>query len=89
MSIDPFCHWCNLLTHDHGAIPDGEVSPFDNATVDHLVSRFFREKGTIVPKVLACDRCNKKRAEIENAFFERYYNLHDKYRKQKEYVQSI
>ena len=33
----------------------------NDATIDHLISRYSRKKGQKVPKVLACYECNQKR----------------------------
>ncbi len=89
MKDDPRCFWCEIEVIDYGPRKEGEPDPLDMATVDHLVSRFFREIGVVVPKVLACAKCNQNRAKNEEIFFKKHYNLHCKYRKQKEYVQSI
>jgi len=59
------CYWCGVEVIDF-IRKLGERTPYNAATVDHLVSRYFRKKGEVVIKVLACDRCNQKRANKEN-----------------------
>jgi hypothetical protein len=44
---------------------DGEDAPDDMATIDHVHSRFNREKGEESPKVLACHPCNLRRSRQE------------------------
>lgn len=57
------CFWCDIEVVEYG-IPD---SKFDNqSTLDHVVSKFYRDKGDDVLKVLCCHSCNKARATYEN-----------------------
>lgn len=58
------CYWCNRTVKDYPKT-NGQRSKDDLATIDHIVSRFFRKKGEKVPKVLACYKCNSKRAKNE------------------------
>lgn len=58
------CFWCGIEVVDLKL--DGGRPPHFAATVDHLVSRYFRQPGANVLKVLSCYRCNKTRADIEN-----------------------
>lgn len=69
------CYWCSDPVIDY-IPPAGEpVKVPDNAaTVDHTVSRFFREKGTRVKKVLACNKCNQRRAREENKLYTTAHN---------------
>lgn len=64
MAKDKHCHWCKIEVHDHVQI-EGVRQPDDTATIDHLISRFFRKKGETVAKVLACQKCNLQRARDE------------------------
>lgn len=61
-----YCYWCKRLVKDYGAREPGARDPDDMATVDHLVSRYYRKKGDIVDKVLACNKCNQARAREED-----------------------
>lgn len=56
------CYWCGKRVQDYGKTPDGVDSPANEATIDHLESRFTRKKGQTVEKVLACKSCNQKRS---------------------------
>lgn len=58
------CFWCGVEVIHLKC--DGGKQPFYSASVDHVVSRYFRKKGDNVLKVLSCYRCNAKRADIEN-----------------------
>lgn len=60
----PYCYWCGIKVIDY--IPkDGERTPDNTATIDHLISRFWRNKGKVVKKVLCCNKCNNLRARLE------------------------
>ena len=61
LAKDPHCHWCGKEVKDYGDLT-GKQYPHDLATLDHLVSRFFRKKGDVVKKVLACWKCNEERS---------------------------
>lgn len=65
MKVHPFCYWCSTPVKVYDNIPIGQTHPFDEATIDHMKSRFFRKRGEKVPKVLACSKCNNKRAVQE------------------------
>ena len=59
------CFWCKrevkIYPHEHGV-----TRPADEATLDHLKSKNVgRVKGENTPKVLACRKCNEKRARLE------------------------
>lgn len=69
MENDPHCYYCKIEVVDYGQIPPRERQPEDMATVDHLVSKFYRKSGQVVPKVLACQACNNKRAKEEQKIF--------------------
>ena len=56
------CYWCLKPVKIYKEVC-GNNAPWDNATVDHLESRFLRKKGDKVLKVLACRRCNEKRGK--------------------------
>lgn len=69
---DPRCHWCKRVT----VLPVQGVSisgkpPDDLATIDHIVSRYYREPGQrfahAANTVLACWSCNQRRCDEENA----------------------
>ena len=62
------CFWCGIIVKDYGNIHFHSPPP-DSATIDHLESRFTREKGKMVDKVLCCDFCNQKRAQKENKLY--------------------
>lgn len=59
------CFYCDDPVFDIQP-KDGETAPPNQATLDHTVSRFFREKGEEVLKVLCCNRCNQQRSKVEN-----------------------
>lgn len=71
------CFWCGEKVFDyiHTA---GETTPPNAATVDHLKSRFFRNKGEVVTKVLACEKCNQRRSHEEN---KKYTKIHQEKKK--------
>lgn len=58
------CFWCGIEVKDYGDLTH-KKSPPDLATVDHMVSKFFRSKGEGVLKVLACAACNTRRSAEE------------------------
>lgn len=58
------CYWCGIECKEY-TVQKGEKYPDDMATIDHLVSRFHRKRGEVVPKVLACNRCNIERGRVE------------------------
>jgi hypothetical protein len=62
------CYWCGVECRNHEH-KDGVSPPDDAATIDHLVSRFHRKRGEIVPKVLACYKCNNRRCREELRIF--------------------
>lgn len=58
------CFWCDIeVVHLKS---DGGKQPYYAASIDHVRSRYFREKGEEVLKVLSCYRCNAKRADEED-----------------------
>lgn len=62
------CFWCGIKVKDLVPFP-GTKEPPDMATIDHTVSKYFREKGERVLKVLACYPCNQTRAVAENKVY--------------------
>lgn len=66
--ISPFCHWCKVEVVEY-ALKRNERPPNNMATIDHTISRFFRKKGTKVKKVLACHKCNSRRAKAEDKLY--------------------
>jgi hypothetical protein len=72
LAIDPHCHWCGKEVKDY-ATPRRIGEPYrkDEATIDHLISRFHRKKGETVGKVLACGPCNTRRSTLEMIIFHR------------------
>lgn len=60
------CFWCDIVVEDYGDREEqqklGIRDPDDMATIDHVKSKYFRKKGEAVEKVLACNKCNQKRA---------------------------
>ena len=56
------CFWCKITVKDY-PYEDGVPDKPDMATVDHIQSRFERKKGEVVEKVLACYKCNQRRAK--------------------------
>ena len=67
------CFWCDKVVKDYGnteAIRKAGLKiPEDMATIDHMVSRYFRKKGEKVQKVLACDPCNNRRSHEEELIY--------------------
>lgn len=65
--LDAFkiCFWCGIPVRDF-IIPNGEQAPPDIATLDHVISRFTRQKGEWVLKVLSCYKCNQDRNVLEH-----------------------
>jgi len=67
---DKRCHWCGIETVEYPSEADfhlkGLKTPENMSTLDHLISRFHRKKGEDVEKVIACWKCNQKRAREEN-----------------------
>lgn len=66
------CHWCGKLTQLLHLPEIKGKAPHDLATVDHLRSRYFldrfvKPKNGERTKVLACYKCNAKRAEDETS----------------------
>lgn len=65
-SKNPRCHWCKRLTKITYRAT-GEVTPFDEATVDHIVGLLDPRRQTMsfaeaqAQVVLACYSCNQKR----------------------------
>lgn len=55
------CYWCGTKVRHYPVLNNQPLLTPDAATIDHLKSRFFRKKGEIVPKVLACYLCNWNR----------------------------
>lgn len=68
LELNGVCYWCKQTVYDHPRV-EGIPDPDDTATIDHIESRFTRQKGSSSPKVLSCQRCNQKRArEAEKQF---------------------
>lgn len=61
------CYWCKIEVKIYPQEEYlGKPLPDDTATLDHLKSRNVgRVKGENTPKVLACRKCNEKRARLE------------------------
>jgi 5-methylcytosine-specific restriction endonuclease McrA len=69
-SLHPFCHWCGKEVHLYPHLRGrGRKRPLDEATLDHLRSRYNTERQ--IPSwdkeqtVLACWECNHRRGEEE------------------------
>lgn len=61
--ISQKCHWCEVTTRR--IVPaNGEQTPPDMATFDHLVegSNIMRPVPILRPGVLSCHACNHKRS---------------------------
>jgi len=58
---NPFCYWCGVRVIDY-VTKDGENMPDWGATIDHFVSKPFRNKHREVKKVLSCCKCNRIRS---------------------------
>lgn len=63
------CYWCDRKVFYYGPRQPGVTYPDDEATIDHIISRFHRKKGDVVPKVLACAKCNTRRSVEEQNLF--------------------
>lgn len=61
------CFWCDRKVSDYNRTKG--YQPPDTATVDHLVSKYFREPGDVSLKVLSCLECNQERAHNEHKLF--------------------
>lgn len=59
------CYWCNVEVVDW-VHKDGEPKPPNAGTIDHLIPRAYRGYGKVVPKVLACEKCNTERSNAQN-----------------------
>src|SRR5689334_267261 len=63
---EPRCHWCGELTEYHEMPGGGKPGP-NEATIDHIYSKRDPRRELFPGKwVNAHNRCNLKRAEIEN-----------------------
>lgn len=66
MEKDPHCHWCGVKVIYY-PLKKGETMPNNFATLDHLVSRYYKPRFDPKMKqktmVLACFKCNMKRCE--------------------------
>lgn len=58
------CFWCDIKLDDYPY--SGGFEPSNMATIDHLISRYYRKKGDDVLKVLCCYSCNSLKAHLEN-----------------------
>lgn len=73
------CYWCGVECKDYPH-KDFEQQEPDSATIDHTISRFYRQKGESVLKVLACYACNQRRAKEEGiAFYKNKIKRHNHY----------
>lgn len=55
------CFWCKITVKEYD-LKDKENMPDDQATLDHLKSKSKGRKSyEVVPKVLACYKCNRER----------------------------
>lgn len=68
LKVKDDCYWCGKKVKEYSnfKFKKGKTIPADMATVDHLISRHFRNKGDVSPKVLSCYSCNRKRAHDED-----------------------
>ena len=68
---DPHCHWCGRLTRLLDLGCQGSHQPDDMATIDHLNSRFSKDRHAPcngeIRRVIACYRCNHDRGAEEQA----------------------
>lgn len=62
------CYWCGIKVKPFKYTPRARV-PYNDATLDHVVSKYFRKPGESVLKVLACAYCNQLRSAEEVAKF--------------------
>ena len=65
MALHPNCYWCGIEVKNHPPIL-GIKSPSDLGTIDHVIGMAHRGKGGVVPKVIACNRCNIQRSKMQN-----------------------
>lgn len=67
MADDSHCYWCGIevIYFVPQPQPYKRHLPHNFATIDHKISRFFRKKGEVVEKVLACQKCNHERQRKE------------------------
>lgn len=65
------CHWCGCKVQNYGRRnwQKGDVIPDDFGTIDHIDSRFLRDKHEVTGKVLACYKDNQKRSVEEVRLF--------------------
>lgn len=63
--VDPHCYWCHARVR--WMAPANGILADDAATLDHVQSRYVRERGELVPVVLARFKCNRDRNEREQA----------------------
>lgn len=59
------CYWCGVEMVLE-VPPPPESLPDNTATIDHLIALPHRGKGAVVPKVLACNKCNIQRSIPQN-----------------------
>lgn len=78
------CHWCNCSTvwWIEGDQSNGG-RPGNAATLDHLLSKFDPQRYAMpcYPSslfVLACDRCNNRRAALEEASLRKHFTWNSK-----------
>lgn len=68
---DPCCFWCEVVTVLPPPEFQGRKPTDDEATLDHVLSRYVREPGEQFPAgsntVLACRACNLRRSAEEEA----------------------
>lgn len=64
------CCWCKRPVKEYLTELERHKQP-DQATIDHTKSRYYRKKGEVVLKVLACRRCNRLRAKAETKLIEK------------------
>lgn len=66
MNKHPFCYWCGIKVKDSNIQQFKGKADEDEATIDHMESRYFRKKGDITRKVLSCYKCNFGRSIKES-----------------------
>ena len=60
------CYHCGVKVI-YRETPSKKKQVSNNATIDHLISRYLRSEGEKVPKVLSCYKCNQKLSKAEVA----------------------
>lgn len=77
---DPHCYYCGIETKEysdiaHRDLRQGEKYPDDMATLEHLYDRYtYKRYIEVGAKVLACYKCNVKRANQRNRSFPKSFH---------------